>query len=62
MTLKLFKFLVQPVLLETDDEGNPVGETLGEQVVLYGPEAVRTYLEMLEESLTEAEAARNGRE
>jgi hypothetical protein len=40
MMLKLLKFLVQPVLLEEDDDGNIIGERMVDPNVLYTSQAL----------------------
>lgn len=42
--LKPFKFIVQAVVIEEDEEGNVVGETTSEQPnLLYGVDALKEY-------------------
>jgi histidinol dehydrogenase len=55
-----FKFIVQAVLLETDETGKPVGEHIAEPVALYGKEALRDWAETFDEKLAELEAQTDG--
>lgn len=54
MQLKLFKFLVQPVLLEVGDEDVPVGERVGDPVAFYSVEQFVAFAEDLKQKLEEA--------
>lgn len=56
MQLELLKLIVQPVVLERDDEGKVTGERLGDARPLYGREQVIEYLDGLEAQLAEESA------
>lgn len=50
--LKPFKFVVQVVVLEVDENENPVDEKVSEQpVVLYGVKALHDFADKLEADL-----------
>ena len=54
MELKPFKFIVQAVMLEFDDEGNPVGEKASEPMTFYGREAVEKFIQEFDQHLKKA--------
>lgn len=56
--IKLFKFLVQPVILETDEDGEPIAEHPGEPVTLYNREQFENWLTSLEAGIAENNADR----
>lgn len=51
MPHEIFKYLVQPVLLERDDEGNVVGESALDVVALYSQDQLRAFVEKVEQGL-----------
>jgi hypothetical protein len=54
MEIKPFKFIIKTVLLETED-GDPIGEQLMEEVVVYGEKGLLAWLENLKANIpTEA--------
>jgi len=42
--LELLKVIVQPVLLERDEDGAIVGEKVGEPVPIYDPDTIAEYV------------------
>jgi hypothetical protein len=54
MPLELLKVIVQPVVLERDDEGKIVGERVGNAVPLYGQEEVEKYFSSIQDEITTA--------
>lgn len=58
MTLKPFKFLVQAVLIEEDEDGTIVGEQASQTQALYGIDALRKFVDTFEAEMT---ALQNGR-
>ena len=46
-----FKFIVRSVLLELDADGDPIGEQLQEEVVVYGRKGLEAYLDELEANI-----------
>lgn len=57
MRLKLLKFLVQPVLLEMDAEGNVTGERIVDPNVIYTPQALVEWAQEFEAALAAAQEA-----
>jgi len=51
MTLELLKVLVQPVVLERDEDGNVVGERVGEVVPLYTSDQIGEFVQQLKDQL-----------
>lgn len=56
MNLRPFKFVVQAVALEIDDDGAPVGERIADPVTLYGLEAMRDFADSFAGELAAAES------
>lgn len=57
MSLRSYKFLVQPVLQQVDDDGNVVAEVSGrEPDVVFGTEGLLAYLEQFPETLARVQA------
>lgn len=52
--LELLKVIVQPVVIERDQDGNILGERTGETVALFTPESLPDYVEALRAGLAEA--------
>ena len=51
MTLELFKAIVQPVAVERDENGDIMGERVGDPVSLYTDEQVLLFLQQVREEL-----------
>lgn len=50
--LKPFKFLVQVVALEVDEDGTPIGESVStEPNVLYGVQALKDFADAVEKKI-----------
>jgi hypothetical protein len=60
MRVQLLKFIVQPVMIEFDDNDLVVGERVGEPQPAYGVDALIEYAESARRELAEAKAAGNG--
>jgi len=59
--LELLKIMVQPVVLERGEDGDIVGERVGEVIALYAPEQIYEFVRLLKSQLEEGEAnAGNG--
>lgn len=56
MSLRPFKFIVQAVLTEHDEEGNVVGERQAEPVALYGVDKLTKWAEDFDGQLAAAQA------
>jgi hypothetical protein len=54
--LELLKIIVQPVVLERDDDGHPLGERLGEATAFYDADSVAEYIEAIRGELQAANA------
>lgn len=54
MPLKPFKFAVRAVVVETDEEGNIVGERPGDVLTIYGTAALEEWARDFETSLATA--------
>jgi hypothetical protein len=59
MSLELIKIMVQPVAIERDDDGQIVGEKIGEPVALFSPEQLVEYVAQLRQQIDTVNA--NGR-
>lgn len=53
-TLKPFKFLVQAIVIETDGTGGIIGERPSDVVTVYGPAALREWIDNFERTLPDA--------
>jgi hypothetical protein len=51
MKLELLKVIVQPVVLERNDDGSIVGERLGEATSLYTLEQVEEFVKQVRQSI-----------
>lgn len=50
--LKPFKFLVQVVALEVDEDDNPIGERVSQEPnILYGVQALKDFADIVEEKI-----------
>jgi hypothetical protein len=58
MMLKPFKFLVQVVLIEEDEDGTIIGEQASQTHALYGLDALRRFADEFDAQMT---ALQNGR-
>lgn len=58
--LELLKLMVQPVVLERDEDGAIVGEKVGEAVALFQVDAIEAYVKQLQAEIATANAAQNG--
>ena len=54
MELKPFKFIVQAIMLEMDDEGNPVGEKASDPMSFYGLDALKEFARDFDQHLEKA--------
>jgi hypothetical protein len=54
--LELLKIIVQPVVLERDDDGHPLGERLGEATAFYDADSIVGYIEAIRGELQAANA------
>lgn len=54
MALEPFKFIVQGILLDKDDDGNVIGERECRPVVLYGSDALQKWAEDFDDNLAKA--------
>jgi hypothetical protein len=52
--LKTFKYLVQPVLLDLNDEGEPFREIPGEVASLFNREQIEEFISNVENRVAEA--------
>jgi hypothetical protein len=60
VVLELLKIIVQPVILERDEQGNVIGERLGEPTALYTPEQISEFVDAIKTELLRANAALDG--
>lgn len=60
--LELLKLIVQPVVLERDEDGRVVGERLGEPTALYTAEQLTEYREAIERELVAQQVLADQRE
>lgn len=51
--LRPFKFVIQAVLLETDEAGNPIGERSSDPQTIYGIDAAKAWLEDIPDKVKE---------
>jgi hypothetical protein len=52
--LELLKFIVQPVVLERDEDGTIVGERVGEATAMYSLSQIADFIATLQEQIDEA--------
>ena len=60
MSLELLKVIVQPVVLERDEEGRIVAERIGDTIALYTLEQISKFVESLKTQLEGEANAGNG--
>ena len=59
MSLRILKYIIQPVLLEEDEDGNVVAEHVGDAVAVFGSGKLAAFDEMLTKQVAEqSEASR----
>lgn len=56
--LRPFKFIVRPIILETNEDGEPVGELVGEEQVFYGTDALARFAEEFDSALKTCQETR----